>query len=202
MMSTENAFNVTNRDHKLEDPRAVLHERRTKKGGTFIQNEKLGANPAPAPAVTTASRGSRGYRVSLGVFVGARLFGGSLDDKLAEGCAPETSRLLATRSQLIVSPTMRRKLADNWLDLLAPAHEPAGFLNPRIPLVFDRIVAAQPQIQELADALLAPMPTSRGVAMARSLLSDGSGPIYNSACSTDLGLALREVIARLNPLTA
>jgi hypothetical protein len=130
------------------------------------------------------------------------MLGASLDNKLAEGCAPETSRLLATRSQLIVSPTMRRALADNWLDLLAPAHESAGFLNPRVPLVFDRIVAAQPQIRELADALLAPMPTSRGVAMARSLLSDGSGPIYNSACSTDLGLALRDVIARLDPLAA
>lgn len=201
-MSIESAFNITNRGHKREEPRVGLHERRTAKRGAFNQNEELGANPAPAQAETTVSQGSRANRVSLRVFVGARMLGASLDNKLAEGCAPETSRLLATRSQLIVSPTMRRALADNWLALLVQAREPAGFLNPRVPLVLDRIVAAQTQIQELADALLAPVPTSRGVAMARSLLSDGSGPVYNSACSTDLGLALREVIARLDPLAA
>jgi hypothetical protein len=201
-MGPKNAFNITNRDHKLEEPGVGLHERRTKKRRTFNQNQELGVNPAPAQAEATVSRGSRAYRAPLRVLLGARVLGASLDNKLAEGCAPETSRLLATRSQLIVSPTMRRALADNWLDLLAPAHEPAGFLNSRVPLVFDRIIAAQPQIRELADALLAPMPTSRGVAMARSLLSDGSGPIYNSACSTDLELALSEVIARLDPLAA
>jgi hypothetical protein len=201
-MSIDSAFNITNLGHKRAEPSTGLNERRTAKRGTFSQNEELGANPAPAQAETTVSRGSCANRVSLRILVGARMLGASLDNKLAEGCAPEASRLLAARSQLIVSPTMRRALADNWLTLLVQAREPAGFLNPRVPLVLDRIMAAQTQIQELADALLAPMPTSRGVAMARSLLSDGSGPIYNSACSTDLGLALREVIARLDPLAA
>jgi hypothetical protein len=201
-MSIESAFNITNRGHKREEPSVGLHERRTAKRSAFNQNEELGANPAPAQAETSVSRGSRANRVSLPVLVGARMLGASLDNKLAEGCAPETNQLLATRSQLIVSPTMRRALADTWLALFVEAREPAGFLSPRVPLVLDRIVAAQTQIQELADALLAPMPTSRGVAMARSLLSDGSGPIYNRACSTDLGLALREVIARLDPLAA
>jgi hypothetical protein len=201
-MSIDSAFNITNRGLKREQPSVSLHERRTAKKGAANQDEELGANPAPARAETTVFQGSRANRVSLRVLVGARMLGASLDNKLAEGCAPEISRLLATRSQLIVTPIMRRALADNWLALLVQAREPAGFLNPRVPLDLDRIVAAQTQIQELADALLAPMPTSRGVAMARSLLSDGSGPIYNSACSTDLGLALREVIAWLDPVTA
>ena len=201
-MSIESVFNITNRGHKREELRVGLHEHRTTKRGAFNQNEELGANPAPTQAETTLSQRPRANRVPLRVLVGVRMLGASLDNKLAEGCAPETSRLLATRAQLIVSPTMRQALADNWLALLVQAREPAGFLSPRVPLVLDWIVAAQTQIQELADALLAPMPTSRGVAMARSLLSDGSGPIYNSACSTDLGLALREVIARLDPLAA
>ena len=201
-MSIESAFNIANHGHKHAEPSADLDERRTAKRGASNRNEELGANPAPAPAETTVSRGSRANRVSLRIRVGARMLGASLDNKLAEGRAPETSRLLATRSQLIVSPTMRRELADNWLDLLVQARETAAVLDPRVPLILDRIVVAQTQIQELADALLAPMPTSRGVAMARSLLSDGSGPIYNSACSTDLGLALREVVARLDPLAA
>jgi hypothetical protein len=201
-MSIESAFNITNRGHKREETSVGLHERQAAKRGAFNQNKELGANPAPAQTETTMPQGSRASRASLRIRVGARMLGASLDNKLAEGRAPETSRLLATRSQLIVSPTMRRALADNWLDLLVQARETAAVLNPRVPLILDRIVVAHTQIQELADALLAPMPTSRGVAMARSLLSDGSGPIYNKACSTDLGLALREVVARLDPLTA
>ena len=125
-----------------------------------------------------------------------------LDDELAEGRAPESSRLLATRAQLIVSPTFRQKMADNWLALLVQAREPSGPLTMRVPLVRSRIIGAQAQILALADALLAPMPTSRGVAMASSLLGDGSGPIYYSECSTDLGSTVLEIVARLDPKAA
>src|ERR1019366_5388056 len=110
MMSIESAFNITNRRHKREELRVDLHERRTAKKGAFNQNAELGADPAPAQAEATVSHGSRANRVPLRVLIGARMLGASLDNKLAEGCAPETSRLLATRSQLIVSPTMRRAL--------------------------------------------------------------------------------------------
>jgi hypothetical protein len=136
------------------------------------------------------------------VLVGAALLGASLDDKLAEGHAPDTSPLLAARAQSLVSLTKRRALADNWLALLVEARGPVKFLNPSVPLVRGRIIAAQAQIEALAEALLAPMPTSRGVAMASSLLSDGSGPIYYSACSVDLASTLREIIAHLDPVTA
>jgi hypothetical protein len=201
-MSIESAFNFTNRDHKREEPRVGLHERRATKRDACNQNEDQGANPTSAQTETTAFQEQRSDHIPLRVVVGVRMLGASLDNKLAGGRAPETSRLLATRAQLIVSLAKRRELADNWLDLLVQAREPSGFLNPRVPLVRDRIVGAQAQIQALADALLAPMPTSRGVAMARSLLSNGAGPIYDRACSTDLGSTLREVIARLDPLAA
>jgi hypothetical protein len=75
-------------------------------------------------------------------------------------------------------------------------------LSPKVPIVRDRVIEAQYQIESLADALMAPLPTARGVAMARSLLSDGAGPIYNRACPIDLGSAIAEVIARLDPLNA
>jgi hypothetical protein len=140
--------------------------------------------------------------VPLRLFVGARFFGFSLDSKLANGCDPESSRLLATRAHLIVTLAKRRELVENWLDLLVWAREPYGLLSPSVPLVRNRVIDAQEEIQELAGALLAPMPTSRGVAMASVLLSDGAGPIYNRLCSLDLGSALREVIARLDPMNA
>jgi hypothetical protein len=93
-------------------------------------------------------------------------------------------------------------LAANWLDLLVWAREPFGLLSARVPLVRHRVIGAQAQILALADALLAPMPTSRGVAMASSLLSDGAGPIYNGACLDDLVSTLCTVIAKLDPVAA
>ena len=201
-MSIESAFNFTNRHHKRDEPRVSLHERQAEKRVAFNQKMDAIANPATAKVDITVSQERREVRVPLRVLVGAALLGASLDDKLAEGHAPDTSPLLAARAQSLVSLTKRRALADNWLALLVEARGPVKLLNPSVPLVRGRFIAAQAQIEALAEALLAPMPTSRGVAMASSLLSDGSGPIYNSACSTDLGLALREVIARLDPLAA
>ncbi len=128
-MSIESAFNITDRGHEREEPGVGLHERRTAKRGASNQNGEL----VSAQAETTASQGSQTNHVSLRVLVGARMLGASLDYRLAEGRAPETRRLLATRAHLIVSPTMRRALADNWLDLLVQTRKPAGFLNSRAP---------------------------------------------------------------------
>jgi hypothetical protein len=201
-MSIESAFNFTNRHHKREEPRVSLHERRAEKRVAFNQKMDAIANPATAKVDITMSQERRAVRVPLWVLVGAALLGASLDDKLAEGHAPDTSPLLAARAQLLVSLTKRRALAENWLALLVEARGPVKFLNPSVPLVRGRIIVAQAQIEALAEALLAPMPTSRGVAMASSLLSDGSGPIYYSACSVDLASTLREIIAHLDPVTA
>lgn len=41
--------------------------------------------------------------------------------------------------------------------------------------------------------------SARGMATARLLLSDGTGPLYNRNCPADLSAALREVTARLDP---
>jgi hypothetical protein len=201
-MSIESAFNFTNRHHKREEPRVSLHERREEKRVVFNQKMDATANPATAKGDITVSQERREVRVPLWVLVGAALLGASLDDKLAEGHAPDTSLLLAARAQSLVSLTKRRALANHWLALLVEARGPVKFPNPGVPLVRGRIIAAQAQIEALAEALLAPMPTSRGVAMASSLLSDGSGPIYNSACSVALASTLSEIIVHLDPVTA
>ena len=201
-MSIESAFHITNRGHKREELSVGLYERRAEKRVAFNQKMDAIANPATAKVDITVSQERREVRVPLRVLVGAALLGASLDDKLAEGHAPDTSPLLAARAQSLVSLTKRRALADNWLALLVEARGPVKLLNPSVPLVRGRIIAAQAQIEALAEALLAPMPTSRGVAMASSLLSDGSGPIYNSACSVDLASMLCEIIAHLDPVTA
>ena len=179
-----------------------FHERRAENRVVFNQKMDAIANPATAKVDITVSEERRAVRGPLWVLVGAKLLGVSLDDKLAEGRAPDTSPLLAARAQLLVSLTKRRALAENWLDLLIQARRPFSPLDPTVPIVRGRIIAAQAQIEALAEALLAPMPTWRGVAMASSLLSDGSGPIYNRACSVDLASMLCEIIAHLDPVTA
>ena len=201
-MSIESASNFTNRYHKSEEPRVSLHERRAEKRVAFNQKMDAIAKPATANVDITVSQERRAVRRPLWVLVGAKLRGASLDDKLAEGHAPDTSPLLAARAQLLVSLTKRRALSENWLDLLIQVRRPFSPLDPRVPIVRGRIIGAQAQVEALAEALLTPMPTSRGVAMASSLLSDGSGPIYNSACSVDLASTLREIIAHLDPVTA
>jgi hypothetical protein len=201
-MSIESAFNFTKRHHKRDEPRVSLHARHAEKRNAFNQKMDAIANPATAKIDITVSQERGAVRDSLWVLVAATFLGASLDNKLAEGRGPDTSSLLAARAQLLVSLTKRRALAESWLALLVEARRPVKFLNPSVPLVRGRIIAAQPQIEALEQALLAPMPTSRGMAMASSLLSDGSGPIYNGACSVALASTLREIIAHLDPATA
>jgi hypothetical protein len=198
-MSIESNINKTVHGRTQSQPKVGSHEGRAAKRETCTKNENEGANPGLAPLESPVSQELPSGPAPLWVLFGARLFGASLDRQLAEGRAPESSRLLATRAQLIASPTRRRRLAENWLSLLVEARAPYILINPRVPVVRDRIIAAQAQIHALVDALLAPLTASRGVAMASTLLSDGSGPVFNRECQADLASLLREVTAQLDP---
>jgi hypothetical protein len=129
----------------------------------------------------------------------AQLHASTLDRQLADGRSPESSRLLATRAQVLVSPVMRQALAANWQNLLLRVRMPPVMRNPRMPLNRECIVACEPEINEMLSALLAPLPASaRGVAMANSLLCDGTGPIYNPRRSAELGIAIRDAMKHLD----
>jgi len=72
--------------------------------------------------------------------------------------------------------------------------------NPRAPLNRDCIIACEPEIREMIVALLAPLESpARGTAMVSRLLSDGSGPLYNRHHPADLGIAVAEAVAGLDP---
>jgi len=127
-----------------------------------------------------------------------RLLSSSLDRKLAQGRSPESSRLLAARAQVLVSPASRRELVDSWENLLVQARRPPVMRNPRVLCNREYITACESDIREMLNALLAPLPSSaRGTAMVSWLLRDGTGPIYNRRLSGDLGITLREAIAQL-----
>jgi hypothetical protein len=130
--------------------------------------------------------------------LGARLLTTSIDRRLAEGRATDSSRLVAARARLLVSPAARGVLADNWDNLLIRAHRAPGLRDPRVRLNRDWIVACEPEVRRVVQALRGPGPlAARGVAMASGLLSDGTGPLFNRRRSAELGSALRGVNAHL-----
>lgn len=148
----------------------------------------------------------------------ARVFGGSLDDALAAGRSPESSRLLAARARYIVGLRRRRALAGYWERLLRVAGSAAGTWGGSrsgysrsgcsrsaacmraVPVRADSIVAAEPLILELMSRLSVPLPIpARGVAMASVLLTDGSGPVYGRRPTVSLSVALEDAITQLDP---
>ena len=136
------------------------------------------------------------------VRLGARIFGSSLDEHLADGDQPDAHPLLSARALQLSSWQLRRSIADSWLDILIQARQKLTPFDPRIPVVRRRVVEADDQIRAVADALVAPLTTARGVAMASSLLTDGAGPLYNPGSTTDLRSALGDVLRQLDPLAA
>ena len=91
----------------------------------------------------------------------ARLFGLSLDRRLAIGEAPESGRLLAVRAQQLVALRWRRELARNWERLLEAARRPQRS-RAQAWLSRDRILAAEADVRELATQLRGPAPGTGG----------------------------------------
>ena len=132
-----------------------------------------------------------------------RLLSSSLDRRLAAGRQPESSRLLAAHAERLVSPSLRQTLAKNWEDLLVQLRRPPAARSPRAPLCRKHIIMAEPAVRAMLGALVAPVPIpARGVAMARQLLSEGVGPLYNPHSLVDLQAALQETGIQLDPLAS
>jgi hypothetical protein len=132
--------------------------------------------------------------------VRARLLGASLDRQLAAGRAPESSGMLAARARHIVQLRRRQSAASDWDHLLAVARRLAGNPGMARRIRVGEIVAAQPAIRELAGRLRMPLPvTAQGVAMAKVLLTDGTGPVYSEHSRITLTAALESAITQLDP---
>jgi hypothetical protein len=146
--------------------------------------------------------GTDAFLVPAWLRLSARLFATSLDQRLAVGVHPATSPLLVVRSQQIVAAPYRGDLAESWLRLLIEARKPYNPLGIAVPLVSSAVLAAQDQIHSLAEVLVSPLPTVRGVAMAVATLRDGAGPLFNPNCQVNLTHAVEVIIAKLNPISA
>lgn len=165
--------------------------------------------PSQAPALVLISaadsaHGPRlvGRRVRLWHRLLARGAQYRLDSALAAGCSPDADMLRAVRARALVGSVQRRRLVRAWEMLLDEAHGRLAPSHGRIPVRRHAIIAAEHDIREMLRLLRAPLPVpARGVAMARTLLVDGAGPVYNRAHPVDLGEAVRAATLRLDPTT-
>jgi hypothetical protein len=123
--------------------------------------------------------------------LGARVLGARLDKELAAGRPPEWSRLHAARADHLVALPFREALADGWERVLTR--------RARLPRR-DRVATAEPIIGLLAERLRMPLPVpARGVALAKVLLTDGTGPLYSPLSTVALDDAVAEAVAFLDP---
>jgi hypothetical protein len=123
-----------------------------------------------------------------------------IDDELAAGRPAETSALHARRARTLVAPRNRGALAANWEQLLSAAARPVRGLSGRVPIRRARVLAAETEIRTLIDALNSSGPVpAQGVALARRLLTDGTGPVYNRAAADDLSERVAQAALELDP---
>ena len=133
----------------------------------------------------------------------ARFLGPFQDDALAAGRSPDGDPLRAVRARALVAPANRERLARDWENLLRATRARPVLIDARAPLCRRRILAAESDISELISALRSQLPVPvRGVAMAMTLLTDGIGPVYNRASTTDLTAAVRAAIDHMDPWTS
>lgn len=94
-------------------------------------------------------------------------------------------------------------MAGEWEHLLTTAEAGAAKGRWRVRPMSGQIVAARLEIEQLTAALLSLEPVDpRGVAMARRLVRDGAGPVYNPRCKRSVADAVDECLGALEPAPA
>jgi hypothetical protein len=152
----------------------------------MTSNPTVHATPGPSDTVRPLVFG---WRTRLW----ARLRASTLDRELAAGAPVGWSRHTATRARLITDPGQCRVLAESWANLLLRSKCPPAGRTLGVPLCRTRILAAEHHIRLLVAALEDARPEgARGVAMATTLIRDGSGPIYNPRSPDDLASLVQE----------
>jgi hypothetical protein len=125
-----------------------------------------------------------------------------LDAQLADGQRAEDDRLRAVRASTLATPAARHQLVTSWENVLSSTTRPRSPIDASVPVQVFRVLAAEDDIRHLIASLRAPTPVSaRGVAVASMLLTDGTGPLYNAANTSDLASTIRDAIGFLDPWT-
>jgi len=133
--------------------------------------------------------------------VKAAVLADRLDRMLAEGIEPESDVLLAIRAERLVAIRTRHDLARTIGRLVRAATEPEHPLSRASSMaVLSRVREVQPELEDLIDRLLAPVPVpARGMALVRLLLRDGTGPLFRYESHADLRRQVRCACTALDP---
>ena len=126
------------------------------------------------------------------------MHGAELDDQLASGSSPHATPELELRAAHITRRGERARIALTLERLVKAAQRPPlPGRDVRAPLRRTEILERRPAILRLArDLRELEAPGARGVAMARQLLHNGAGPLYNPR-GGDLSAELRRVVFML-----
>jgi hypothetical protein len=141
--------------------------------------------------------GVRSARVRVVHRLMARYRAALLDSQLANGVEPESDISLALRAELIVRPSETHRLA-RALKWVVMTCESSPRVPVRAPIQRQAVRLARGELLTLADRLLQAGPLGvQGVARARVLLRDGTGPLYAAGTRRDLGAEVRAATAAL-----
>jgi hypothetical protein len=122
----------------------------------------------------------------------------ALDDQLAAGASPESSVTLALHAARLCRPAQRRVLARSLTRVVATAEAPEP-RRLRVPVCRTAVHQARAELAAVAGRLTASGPVDvRGVARVRSLLADGTGPLYQPTPPASLLHELAEVLDALD----
>ena len=128
-----------------------------------------------------------------------RLRSARLDDELARGLTAEDDWLRAVRASELATAPCRAELAHQWDTM--PARTARGGLMAPASLQRRAVQEAAGAIAELVTALRSPTPVDvRGVALARRLLTDGTGPLYQARPPEHLAAAVAAARRHLQPV--
>ncbi len=129
--------------------------------------------------------------------VAARVHTRELDRELAEGTSPESSVSLALHAARLYRPRHRAGLAHAVRRLAQLTECPARL---KVPVSLRAVGQVADELEAVASRLDAPGPLDvRGVAKVRSLLADGTGPLYRPAGSPALRDELLSVLRAFGP---
>jgi|SRR5215207_1018784 len=126
-----------------------------------------------------------------------------LDAALAGGADPAGDPALTLRAQQLLERKTRRGVANILLNLLDAADEPPGAWrcgDPRPALQRDAVLAARPDLEELAERLTQTDPVApRAVALAAQLAWDPASPVYARTSATGVADFARATLRLLAP---
>jgi hypothetical protein len=130
----------------------------------------------------------------------ARVRSSGLDSQLAAGVPPAISAPLSLRAQTLGQSHSRTLLAEQILHVLGEAQGAHRTPRAQVPRRRSAILAAGPELEELAVRLLAGGPVAaHGLAQVRLLLTDGSSPLYFGGASEGLRAATARAFDALHP---